>query len=889
MTKIHSLLLALGLVASASAEVIVIDANQPRTTGTLSQQIEHEAKRFNRTFANLSKPHRKRSQVQISMPVTVVVRGKETPYAGGTFSLQFDATGSRSFPAEYRDLLQSVCDSASSTMAAVFGQPFNPTTVNVKNYDADIQDRYAVSGGIYVVSGGTREIRFPVYASPEAAAVNFVHCLLLAFQGDRQWPTDALQEGLVRAAVMRVVRTPGAMPNTLDSGLLEDVLQSTYDIGATYDWVNQPGLSAVKFIAPNLRDPELPAGGSVGGPYLLRYQMSGSAWQKALAENAGFIAELNRRFYLNPAIASGAAFLTAGQASIDTVTGTSGALIEGQTFAEWYRRQFVLQSRDTLGPKLIVQPVPLPPEASTTDFGVFDVVAHYFETQTGGNEVLSSGTCYPIFWDNNFNRLFPSAQEDRMDIAGAYGSVTPNFPDLNGGVPYRTTIDLPVGDRIARTYVPAGGVASAANLDGNSFYGTVIGLSLGTGETARIRVTVGSNVFDNCPVRDGAFGAQITSNAFLGYARVRVEVVKRVGSTDVVAFTRLVNKGPGALGLDIRVGGDLNFAPSGGLTKGVSLLGFPVETYSTDLAEALGVNPNTLLAARYNTARARYDLYPDAGPVRTGNAFYLRLNANNVGFFTPGRYHPGTPTAVALRPGWNLIASPLPANVTLSRIRVVRGADFPKFYVDAVGIEIGTDVFGFVPGPNDTVTGAPETGTMAPVTTFEPGKGYYVRCLAPEGVTLLFEPATPSTRESRTSTTAHLDGWEVVGTLKGVGGMAKIVIGATTGATRGFNARFDSAVPPRLVGGLQMVSSGNLFRDVRDRFTKETWTLKLQGLKPGKSYMLSFGRTRGPIEALSVYDPMIRRTTKVLVPSLYRFTASSSTRTLTVTPARRHK
>ena len=823
------------------------------------------------------------------MPVTVVVRGRETPYAGGTFSLQFDGSGSRAFPPAYRDLLQSVCDSASSTMLAVFGQPYNPTTVNVKNYDADIQDRYAVSGGIFVVSGGTREIRFPVYASPEAAAVNFVHCLLLAFQGDHQWPTDALQEGLVRAAVMRVVRTPGAMPNTLDAQLLEDVLQSTYDIGPTYDWVNQPGLSSVKFIAPNLRDTELPAGGSVGGPYLLRYQMAGSAWQKALTENTGFIAELNRRFYLNPSIATGSGLLSAGQAAIDTVTGTSGAVIEGQSFAEWYRRQFVLQSRDTIGPKLIVQPVPLPPEASTPDFGVFDVVAHYFETQVGGNEVLSSGTCYPIFWDHTFNRLFPSAQEDRMDIAGAYGSVTPNFPDLNGGVPYRTTIDLPVGDRIARTYVPAGAVATATNLDGNSFYGTVVGLSLGSGETARVRVTVGSNVFDNCPVRDGAFGTQITSTAFLGYARVRIEIIKRVGSTDVVAFTRLINKGPGPLGVDMRVGGDLNFAPSGGLTKGVSLLGFPVETYATDLADVLGVNPNALLAARYNTARARYDLYPDAGPARAGNAFFLRLNSNNVGFFTPGRYSPGTPTGVALRPGWNLVASPLPENVPLTRIRVIKGAEFPKFYSDAVGLEVGTDVFGFVPGVNDTVTGAPETGTMASVTTFEPGKGYFVRCLAPEGVTLLFEPATPLTREARIGSNMNLDGWEVVGTLKGVGGMAKIVIGATTGATRGFNSRFDSLLPPRLVGGLQIASSGNLFRDIRDRFTKETWTLNLHGLTKGKTYSLSFGRTRGPIEALSVYDPITRRSTKVLVPSLFRFTATSATRTLTVTPARRHK
>ncbi|MEQ1934152.1 MAG: hypothetical protein ABL962_09775, partial [Fimbriimonadaceae bacterium] len=436
-------------------------------------KIDQALRVFGKNAATLTKVNRAKQKrvenYQFSLPQTVTLarngsalRGRS--YAPGDITLVFDASGTRAFPATYKTLLQDTFAAVKPTLDIIFGQAASAGPVLVKNYDADIGDRDAVAGGAFLPDNGSGqpEIRFPVYVSPEATAVNFVHTLLLAYLGPNNFSFDAFQEGVVRAAVLQAVRTPGSLPATLDDGLVDSVLQNTYDVGTFYDWYNQNALGGPTFIAPNLKDEPLPAGGSLGGIYLLRYQMAGSAWQKLVAQNSGFLREFLTRYYADPSIRNNVpALITVGQAALDAASGTANAKVEGKSFSEWYRSQFILETQLTIGPKLLVQPIPISSGLGGTDFGVFDVSATYFSTLPGGNEALLSATAYPIFWDQTYNRVFPSAQDDRMDIAGAYGSVTPNFPDISGGLPYRCTIDIPVGDKIARAYVPAGSIATA--------------------------------------------------------------------------------------------------------------------------------------------------------------------------------------------------------------------------------------------------------------------------------------------------------------------------------------------------------------------------------------------------------------------------------------------
>lgn len=802
----------------------------------------------------------------------------------GDITLVFDSSGSRVFPTAYRDFLIDTFSRAKATIDAVFGAPSSGGNVFVRNYDADIGDRDAVAGGYYTHNNGSgeREIRFPIYASPEAAAVNFVHCLLLAYLGDRDYGFDAFTEGLVRAATMRIVRTANTLPASTVPEVVESVLDNTYDVGAFYDVFNQRALGGSTFIAPNLLNVPLPIGGSLGGIYLARYQMAGSAWQKLLVEYPGFGAAFNAAFYATPSAQGDAdALAQIAQQTMDTLAGTANATLEGRTFGEWKRRQHILETRDTLGTKLLVQPIPLLAEGGSVDFGVFLVQATWFEKRSNGDEILLGGTSYPIFWTPNYDRIFPSSQEDVMPIAGAYGAVAPNLPSLFSDQPYRCSIDIPVQDRISRTYVPVGAFSTGGNPTPNDFYGTVLGVSGGANVTVRVRLTIGATVFDNIAVTNGAFGTRINQPLFLNSARMRVEVVRNESGLDTVMIDRLVTKGPGPIGLDLRTNdGEQTFVPSGGLAKGLSLLGLPVEPHAQTGGELLGVAENQVLAARYNPARAAYDIYPNTGAFVQGNGMFVRMDASAPGFSVAGRGHPGTAVAVALRPGWNLISSPLAETVPFSRIAVVKASDFPKDYADTLGVELGTTIFQFNPGAPDAATGAPETGTLDTATQFEPGKGYFVRVLVPEGVVLLFEPSALTALGRAPSVPASIQSpdWKLGLTLEDGPYRARAFVGTSRTASAGYDAREDSGLPPSL-GGMQVSieSAEPMFQDMRRTGVATTYRVKVAGLIPGRLYRLQQTYLAG-LTPYTFVDPAIGAGGTIRQNWRYTFRATGPTR-----------
>lgn len=820
-------------------------------------------------------------RIPFSLPATVRLAINGRPLAPvrrdpGDLVLVFDASGTYAFPSAYRALLQSVFDTAKATLNVVFGRPASGGNVLVKNYDASIGDRDAVAGGYFLPNNGSNqpEIRFPEYNSPEAAAVNFLHVLLLAYIGPSAYGFDGFQEGLARAATMKVARSPGALPGTLDPGLIEATLDNTYDVGAFYDWYNQRALGGRQFIASNLRDVPLPPGGSLGGIYLLRFQMAGSAWQKLIAENPGFIAEFNRRVYLQPGAAGDIVALAAiGQAALDTVKGATNSLVEGLSFPNWLRRQYVLETKDTLGVKLLVQPTPITSGLGGSDYGVFDVSATYFETQVGGNEILLSGLAYPAFWDQSYNRVFPSAQEDQMPISGAYGSVTPNLPDLNGGVPYRCVVDIPVGDRVARAYLPAGSVATASNPTPNNFYGTVTGLTLTSGATARVRVMSGSTVLAQPALRNGSFGALVNNASFNGYARLKIDVIRTISGADSIQMTRFVNKGPGELALDLRVGGEVNYTLPGGLLKGIQMVGLPVDPWVSSASDLLGLPDNRILIARYDPSLVTYDLYPDTGAVLQGHGYFVRVDAAQT-LVVPGRTHPGAAVLVALKPGWNMVTCPLTENVETNRIQVVRTSEFPATYAESAGVTLGSEFFEFKRGANDAASGAPETGTMVPAVRFEPGKAYFVRVLVAEGISLLFRPTTLT---ARPGPAFKQTGWRLKASLTVTPATTVAVLGQSNTGTRNFDRREDSGIPPR-IGGVQMYveSTEPLYKDVRRVNLGETYKLRMDGLVKDKIYTVNLNQMLGTAPQFVLKDPawLIYRTLRA--PASYSFKAKST-------------
>ena len=802
-------------------------------------------------------------------------------------TLVFDTTGTGVFPSTYQTLLQNVFAAAQPTINLIFGQPSAGGPVHVVNFDASIGDRQAVAGGYFVPGNGTTqpEIRFPVYSSPEATAVNFIHTILLAYLGNDFYTYDAFQEGLVRAATMRIVRTPGALATGLDPSQAELVLDSTYDVGAFYDWYNQPGLEGPTFIAPNLLTVPLPSGGSVGGPYLLKYRMGGSAWEKVLAQYPTFIAGLNAKLYAQPSIGSNPnALIQAGQAVMDTIAGTPGSTIEDMSLANWAMRQYILHTFITRGQKLLVEPTPITSDLSGTDFGVFLIECHYIGVSGNDQETLLSATSFPIFWEGDTipDRIFPSAQEDQMDIAGAYGAVTPNFPDLNSGAAYRVVTDIPVGDQLQRVYLPAGAIATATNQTPNTFFGTVIGA---TG-TLHVKATIGSNTEANVAVSNGAFGAAVADSTFLNNASVLIQVIQTVNSVDTVLMSRRVNKGPGPLAVDLRVGGEATFQPeSGTVAKGLSVFGFPLQPYIDYEPNALGILSPSTLVARFNPSRATYDLFPEIEGFRNGHGYFVNM-ASATPVSIVGRTHPGMAMSVALKPGWNLVSVPKLVTIPTLDIQIVHAADFPNDWTDALGVDIGNDYFQFVPGPNDAGSGAPETGSFTAVTDgmFHPGVAYYVRVLDPEGVTLNFE--APSANSSNVvSPSIATSGWRMkCQVVAPSGASSQAIIGESPGATDGFDNKFDSALPPTM-GGLQVVVNGAtpMYRDVRQQsLAMENYTLHLEGLTAGAKYSLKLSMLQSTIPYCTLSDPAAGYRKPAWAPSTYLFTASASTRDITL-------
>jgi hypothetical protein len=856
-----AVLVLAGAVSFGQSNVLEVEIGSAR--GGDFSAADAAVREFNKDLARLSRNYRLTNQaagltsdrIQFSMPsvVWLTQNGKRLappepsgPRNGAPLVLQFDNSGSRAFPAEYRQVLESVFNTAQTTLTAIFGPPSVGGVVRVLNFDADIGDRDAVAGGYYVPNNGMGqpEIRFPVYNAPETAAVNFIHCLLLAYLGPSGYEYDALSEGLVRATTIRVSRIPAALPaqfnNPASRETIELVLANSYDVGAFYDWNNQRALGGRRFIAPNLRNVPLPPGGSLGGIFLLRYQMAGSAWQKVLVEYPSFPAEINSRAYLNPAIRTDiGAFLTAAQASIDAIGG-SGSTVEGLPFADWFARQYILQTYDTLGLKLLMRVIPLTSELGPNEFSVFIIEGNYFETRAGGNELLLSGTAFPIFWEPSFNRVFPSTQDDRMTISGAYGAVVPTFPNLFSGSNYRMAVDLPVADRLARVYLPVGAIARGSSAKVNNFYGTVIGAENVPGGSISVRLTYGSGQNVTIPVQNGAFGERIDSEVYNLPGRTEIRVIRTVSGVETTLLTRRVNKALGALGVDLKVDANRVFQLVD-LPLGLSMIGVPVQTLSSSPSELLNVPVSQLLVARYNAARLQYDLWPDSGAFERGFGYFVRMPARQT-VNLPGTVDPRIPVSVALRPGWNMVSVPNVQNTSLGNITVTVGTAFPVSFSDAIGSSLGADFFEFQQdGAN------PDTGSMIPANSFQAGRGYFVRCLSSTGATLTFFPSgmvgnragppPPVAPEPEPGFYRFLGEFRVTRAKTSVSAQ----FGQHSAGTMGFDPRLDSQLPPGL-GGLQAsFGAGNpQFRQVVGMKDKPDFIFKIEGLHNGKPYQLRY-------------------------------------------------
>lgn len=870
-----------------SATELTVDITPTRSQTDVEALVLESAKKFAKNAAILTRNERTFLSAQghplpgpFSFPISVALSRDGTRLGGGNrgrdggdLVLQF-GTGADAFPENYKALLTDVFNAAKPTINAIFGLPSKGGVVLVRNYDNSIGDRDAVAGGIFLANNGSgiQEIRFPIYQDSfgfknETVAVNFIHTLLLAYMSDKGFASDAYQEGLARAVTMRVVRTAGALPIGLDPVAIESVVQSTYDAGTHYDWWNQRALGAEQFIAPNLRSATLPVGGSVGGIYLLRHQMAGTAWYKVLTEYPSFASTFLALHYANPTADPKAQALSA-------LASLGGSQIEGRGANDWIAHQGILQTANLPGPKLLTQPFAIASGLSGDDFGVFAIQSHFFSTDKQGNETLLSDHGFPVFWSQSFSRFSTSAQEDRIDLTLGYGSIVPNFPsDVADGKQYRVAVDIPVGDRNARTYLPAGSVATVSRPIPNDLYGSVIGLEPGT-YSLDVSWPGGSKA--GIPVENLAFGSSIPDASF--QASGSVFLTLKSGGSPV--FSRRVNKSIGPLAVNLIVGEDTVVNTM--VAKGLTFAGFGVEPLEGSVPAVLGIPEGLVLAARWNPTGNRYLFYPDCGSFELGAGYFLRMGQNQPLQFA-ARTFPKTPQFVALDPGWNVVVNPTSSAAMPADVQFVTGADTPTSFASAAGTNVGVDFFEFVPGSPDPVTGAPESGTMQKATLFAPGKPYFVRVLNPNGGGMLFGSTSRLGGDPGVNTRA----WRTRIVLSGFGEQAQASFGQARGATANFDNFFDSELPPSADGLQVSIGSRRLSRDVRDYGPIHRFQVKLENLRVGKVYRLSFGPETGSTGKLKVLDPVNGIQKEYNRSGSYSFTARTGSITISVEIPRR--
>jgi len=861
--------LVFGVVASSALAIdLYVEVPSGRSangSNDYGQAVEQAVRNASHRTAVLTQARRdlKPSNVEFTLPTRVILTRNGIPlpmYSGllktrslPTLSLLFASSGATAFPGDYRTQLESTYTAAKSAMDAVFGQAVVGGTVNVINYDADIPDRQAVAGGIYIPNAPSGpEIRFPIYNSPVSASINFIHCLLLAYLADKNYPFDAYNEGFVRAATMTVARVPATIPNST-SGEIAQTLESLYDSSDVYHWSNYPGLGAPVFIAPNLLTDPLPAGGSTGGIYLLRYKMAGTAWSKVLVEYPGFIAQVNSAYTASPlSYTTEADFLALGQQTIDFLQGSPGATVEGRTFADWALRQSILDVRSNPGLKMVPEAFPFEATPASSDFGVFGIVLNVFKTLPNGNEILLNGTSFPIYWRNDFTRFFTSVQDDVIPIAGAYGAVAPNFPaDGGANLIYRTAVDLPFQGKNVRLYFPAGAYSTGSSSIPKNVYGTLVGYDQSaTGINVRV---VWNNGEVSLPVINGAFSTFIADTNFATSQRITVQV--RTSPGNVVLQTVIVNKARGDLALDLRSpASDTTF--NANLLAKLNTFGLPLEPYRPNPADMFALADNQTLLARFDPFTGKYNFYPDEGEVRQGLGFFTRLPSAQA-IAIPGLTSEKTPLAVSLKPGWNLISVPADTNATKNDILVTTSTQAVSTWAQAQGTIVADTVFKFTPDPIN-----PDLGTLVPATTFARGEAYFVRSLLSDGAVLVFlnGSVAPSAsfqnhqtngsngpQNHGSGSTSSFNGWLSQLELRSnLGHYCQVEVGQSQIASRAY-AKEDLLLPVG-PGGFQMTVENQrpgLYRDLRDKKYKDRFEIKITNLRPGTTYTLKNNSMNG--------------------------------------------
>ena len=585
--------------------------------------------------------------------------------------------------------LQTYLTNAYPKMRMVYGPPAFNATISI------IQDSTITSyeGGVFDAS--TNEIHMAPLTDNYGEST-FTLCLLVlhAFRGDTALYYDAWEDGMAGAAATVVQTLPGVAPGY-------DPTAGSFYMWQIYECENQPALGNNTFYPASGWDAML----------VWRICMARTVWLKAWDEDNNFFSNFNQAYY-----AAYTTTLPGDVPGLKDVAATVLPSVEGMNFYDWFMQQYVLDTSVSQGPKLFTWNLP--------DVDGVDLWAEHYFTDPTGNETALTGTPQLIFWSYNLSTDLYSEEGDTLPPSPTWSGESIGLGSFtNVGGAQCVTVEVDVNG--LRGMYPYPYDVRGLDPGENNFWGCIMG-----GPTATINVS-GSYVRSSIPATQGVFGTILGTGPRLVPGKISVLVTNPLGQK----VTRAIN-----VGWD----GYTAFLPGGGqaaLTNtftfagnGYQLISFPVTPTQSYAPTLLGIPASSLLLARWNPSAPPagvYQIWPQIDPFAPGRGYWLRLYGTvtvKVQGLLPDETQ-SFPLEVPL--GWNMVGSPRQYVVNVADLTVQAGTQTPVSV--AVAVSQGLLQQGFY-------AYNPASNSYSLATTLAPFQGYWVRCLVPGGVRVVFPP-----------------------------------------------------------------------------------------------------------------------------------------------------
>lgn len=754
---------------------------------------------------------------------------------GGVLSLSYEG-----WTAAEEQKLRTFATYALPAVQQVYGSPASSGTIRVVK-DSRVSSTERSGGGYYNASMNEIHL-YPAAGFPadaEQVNLNFMHLIVHAFHDDAMLHYDAWEEGFARAATIAALEVLDPAAEVPDHQSIYYVYTGYYLL-PVYDLLNQPALGNDRFLSSSGWD----------GMFLWRNAMAAAAWLKVYTEQHDFFARFNATYY--------AQFTSDLAGNVPALTSIAASVlpngVEGLPFADWYRRQYVLDTSVTPGTKLFVYNAPLFPDRdhppSRNGWSQLALVHYYRTDGRTGAETPLSGTVYPVAWSWEYGQELPLERQDQVVVIqkdGQFpgmGQAEPTFFNIGDPVAQRVTLDYAIGGESVRTYLPV--TFTGVEPSWNDFMGVTIG---GNATSVSARLEGGAPV--GLTVTQGGFGGRLQGGLLSRFSRTVVTATVNTGAGPQT-LTRQVNTGYGHYVVLLSTGTAAPRRLSHPVPAGVRMLTVPALPFRSDPAGNFGLAAGDLAMARWNgslTAANKYEAFPLTPPFRPGRGFWVKLPADRTLQVDGTPADPGAEAVLSLPNGWNQVGSPWETDVPLTALRVkYQEREMVSLSTAISKGWIAPKLWQYVPG----------TGYQT-ATGLDPWDACWLKVNVAEGVSLVVGPEARVTSRSLgspvvASLAPALDGWRLHLAATAAGGSSELTIGASRGATSGFDTRFDverppslgdadAAVPFRLAfASARGTADGQieLDTDVRAlRTTVERWTLEARTARPYASVTIA--------------------------------------------------